>query len=51
MLRKLMGLARSGDVEGLRAFVSGDGFLTAFVGLDPNHRRTAMRCFTKAADL
>jgi len=51
LTRKLMGLARSGDVEGLRAFVSGDGFLAAFVGLDPNHRRAAMRCFAKAADL
>ena len=51
LTRKLMGLARGGDVEGLRTFVSGDGFLTAFVGLDPNHRRAAMRCFAKAADL
>jgi len=51
LTRKLMGLARSGDVEGLRAFVSGDAFLVAFIGLDPNHRRAAMRCFANSADL
>jgi hypothetical protein len=36
-----MGFARRGDVEGLRAYLCSD----AFNGLDPQHRRAAMRSY------
>src|SRR5262245_20774345 len=51
LTRKFMGLARTGDVEGLRAYARSEAFLRAFIGLDPNHRRAAMRCYANAADL
>lgn len=44
-------LARTGDVEGLRAYVSTDTFLAAFNGLAPERRRSAMRAFAKAEAL
>jgi hypothetical protein len=44
-------LARKGDVEGLRAYVSTDTFLAAFNGLAPERRRSAMRAFAKAEAL
>ena len=47
----LMGLAREGDVEGFRAYVRSNAFLTAFDGLDPNRRQSAMRCHGKAEAL
>jgi hypothetical protein len=46
-----MRLARNGDVEGIRAYVRSDAFLAAFVGLDPSHRQTAMRCHVRAEAL
>jgi hypothetical protein len=46
-----MGLARNGDVEGIRAYVRSDAFLAAFGGLDPRHRQTAMRCHFRAEAL
>ena len=48
---KLMRLARNGDVEGIRAYVRSDAFLAAFVGLNPGHRQTAMRCHFRAEAL
>jgi len=44
-------LASNGDVEGLRAYVRSDAFLTAFAGLDPDRRRSAMRAYAKAETL
>ena len=44
-------LARSGDVEGFRAYVRSDAFLTAFAGLDPDRRQSAMRAYAKAEGL
>ena len=44
-------LARSGDVEGFRAYVRSDAFLTAFAGLDPERRQSAMRAYAKAEGL
>ena len=41
-------LARNGDVEGLRAYLRSDAFLTAFTGLDPQGRQSAMRCYATA---
>jgi hypothetical protein len=46
--RSLRGLARYGDVAGIRAYVCGDAFLAAFVGLDPERRQTAMLVYAKA---
>jgi hypothetical protein len=46
-----MRLARNGDVEGIRAYVRSDAFLAAFVGLNPGHRQTAMRCHFRAEAL
>ena len=48
---KLMRLARHGDVEGIKTYVRSDAFLAAFIGLDPSHRQTAMRCHAKAATM
>src|SRR5687768_1484409 len=47
----LMRLARRGDVAGFCAYVRGDAFLAAFVGLDPERRQSAMRCHAKAEAL
>ena len=41
-------LARNGDVDGLRAYLRSDAFLTAFTGLDPQGRQSAMRCYATA---
>jgi hypothetical protein len=46
-----MRFARSGDVDGFRAYVRGDAFLTAFNGLDPERRPSVMRSFVKAEAL
>jgi hypothetical protein len=48
---KLLRLARNGDVEGFRAYVRSDAFLAAFISLDPERRRSAMRAFAKAEAL
>lgn len=47
----LMRLARNGDVEGFRAYVSSSAFLAAFIGLDPERRPSAMRTYMKAETL
>ena len=47
----LQRLARSGDVEGFRAYVRSDAFLTAFAGLDPDRRQSTMRAYAKAEAL
>ena len=47
----LMGLAREGDVEGFRAYVRSNAFLTAFNGLDASWRQSVMRCHCKAESL
>ena len=44
-------LASTGDVEGLRAYVRSDAFLTAFAGLDPDRRQSAMRAHAKSEAL
>jgi hypothetical protein len=44
-------LARNGDVEGLRAYLRSDAFLTAFSGLDPERRQSAMRACARAETL
>jgi hypothetical protein len=41
-------LARNGDAEKFRAYISSDAFLVAFNGLDPVRRRSAMCAFAKA---
>jgi hypothetical protein len=40
--------AREGDVEGFRAYVRGNNFLTAFSGLAPERRASVMRAFVNA---
>ena len=47
----LMRLARRGDVEGIRAYVRTDAFLASFMGLDPDRRQSAMRCYGRAEAL
>jgi hypothetical protein len=44
-------LARKGDIDGFRAYVCSDAFLTAFNGLDPERRQSAMRSYLKAEAL
>ncbi len=44
----LMGYARNGDIDGLRAYVRSDAFKASFNGLDPELRQTAMRSFGMA---
>jgi hypothetical protein len=46
-----MRLARNGDVDGFRAYVRSDAFLTAFIGLDPERRSSAMRSYVEAEAL
>jgi hypothetical protein len=46
-----MRLARRGDVEGIRAYVRTDAFLASFMGLDPDRRQSAMRCYGRAEAL
>ena len=38
-------LARTGDVDGFRAYIRSDAFLAALNGLDPQGRQSAMRCY------
>src|SRR5262249_51878729 len=40
-----------GDVDGFRAYVQSDVFRTAFNGLDPARRSSAMRSYVKAESL
>jgi hypothetical protein len=40
--------ARVGDVEGFRAFVPSDAFLTAFKGVDPQRRSSVMCSHVRA---
>jgi hypothetical protein len=47
----LMRLARRGDVEALREYLSGDMFMAAFSRLDPNRRQSVMRCYGRAEAL
>ena len=47
----LMRLARSGDVEGFRAYLRSDAFRAAFNGLDPDQRQSVLRCYGKAEEL
>jgi hypothetical protein len=44
----LMRLARRGDAEGIRSYLSSDEFLAAFIGLDPGRRQSVMHCYGKA---
>ena len=44
-------LASNGNVEGFRAYVRSDAFLTAFAGLAPDRRQSAMRAYAKAEGL
>ena len=48
LTQTLMRMARRGNVEAIRDFLSGDQFLRDFVGLDPRHRRSVMRTYSKA---
>jgi transcriptional regulator with GAF, ATPase, and Fis domain len=47
----LMRFARTGDVEGLRAYVASQAFLAAFNGLEAAHRQSALRSYAKAEAL
>ena len=47
----LMRLARRGDAEKIRSYLSSDEFLKAFIGLDPGRRQSVMRCYGKAQAL
>src|SRR5262245_10031216 len=51
LTQTLMRLARRGDVEALRDYLSSDTFLAAFNGLEPNRRQSAMRCYGRAEAL
>ena len=44
-------LGRNGDVEGLRAYLRSDAFLTALSGLDPGRRQSALRSYATAEAL
>ena len=44
-------LARTGNVEALRAYISSEAFLVAFVGLDATRRGSAMRAYAAAEAL
>jgi hypothetical protein len=46
-----MRLARRGDAEKIRSYLSSDEFLKAFIGLDPGRRQSVMRCYWKAQAL
>jgi len=46
-----MRLARNGDVDGFSAYVRTDEFLTAFNGLNPGRRQSALRCYGRAEAL
>jgi hypothetical protein len=37
----MMGYARVGDVDGLRAYLSSDAFADLFIGVDPGRRQIA----------
>ena len=47
----LMGYARKGDVDGLRAYARSDAFMASFNSLDPEWRQTATRSFGRAEAL
>jgi hypothetical protein len=51
LTQTLMRLARNGDVDGFSAYVRSDAFLTAFNGLNPGRRQSAMRCHARAEAL
>src|SRR5215475_11020367 len=51
LTQTLMRLARRGDVEALREYLSSHMFMAAFSGLDPNRRQSAMRCYGRAEAL
>jgi len=44
----MMGYARLGDVDGLRAYLSSDAFVDLFMGVDPGRRQTVLRSYSKA---
>ena len=44
-------LARTGDVDALRAYVRSAAFLAAFNGLDPERRQSAMRAYAKSGNV
>jgi hypothetical protein len=46
-----MGLARKGDVESFRAYVRSDAFLADLIGIDPDRRQSALRCYARAEAL
>src|SRR6476469_3103066 len=46
-----MRFARSGDIDGLRAYLRSDGFMATFKGLAPPHRHSAMQSYAKAEAL
>jgi hypothetical protein len=48
LTQTLMRLARRGNVEAIRDYLSSDAFLHAFVGLAPHHRKSVMRTYSKA---
>lgn len=51
LTQTLMRLARNGDVDGFSAYVRSDAFLTAFNGLNPGRRQSALRCYGRAEAL
>ena len=51
LTQTLMRLARNGDVDGFSAYVRTDEFLTAFNGLNPGRRQSALRCYGRAEAL
>ena len=44
----MMGYARLGDVDGLRAYLSSDAFVDLFMGVAPGRRQTVLRSYSKA---
>ena len=48
LTQTLMRLARRGNFEAIRDYLSSDAFLHAFVGLAPRHRQSVMRTYSKA---
>ena len=44
-------LARNGDVEGIRDYLSSGPFMVAFAGLNPEQRQSVMRSFARAEAL
>lgn len=50
LTRTLWRHAHFGDAKGLNAYVCSEGFRTAFNGMDPGARHSAMRSYVKACD-